>query len=105
MEIEQARSMAKLGIWMVEKCVQLFIAILHHAKYIHRQLTLAMGQPSSIQETNCWPASPPIVPSIEYSLWPPSGDNSAPQMTSSCMSNFQYACELLRIVLPVLDEM
>ena len=99
--------MAKLGIWMVEKFVQLSIAILHHTKYrdIHRQLTQAMGQPSFIQESDCWPVSPPIVPNIEYSLWPPSGDNFTPQMTSSCMSNFQYSCELQRTVLPVLDEM
>ncbi|KAL5362918.1 fungal-specific transcription factor domain-containing protein [Aspergillus floccosus] len=84
--LQEARSLAWLGTWMLEK---------HIAEIL--------GHPSAVRECDTQPASVPIIPSVEYRPWP-TPDIPTSELTYSCMSNFEYACNLMRMVSPVLDE-
>ncbi|GKZ82008.1 hypothetical protein AnigIFM56816_006538 [Aspergillus niger] len=86
-EVQEAKSLAWWGVWLLEK----------------RHIAQILGQPSAVREGDMYPGPVPIIPSVEYRLWPTS-DSSAPELMYSSMSNFQYACNLLRMVSPVLDE-
>lgn len=103
-DIIQARSIAWVGVWMLEKYALPFPSYLSEA-YIHRHITRVLGQPSAVRESDIQPISVPILPSVEYCLWPASENPTIPKLTSYCMSNFQLSCDLLRIVTPALDKM
>ncbi|KAL4908954.1 hypothetical protein BDW74DRAFT_75443 [Aspergillus multicolor] len=84
-DLKEARTLMWLGIWMLEK-----------------HITQILGQPGPIRECDKHPFSVPINPSIEYRPWPTSDSSLA--LTSHCMSNMQYACDLIRMVSPVISE-
>lgn len=68
-----------------------------------RHIAEILGQPSAIRECDIQPTPVPTVPAVEYNPWPTPNDPL--KLTSHSMSNFQYACDLLHLVSPVLDEM
>ncbi|GKZ30165.1 hypothetical protein AbraIFM66950_008024 [Aspergillus brasiliensis] len=85
-EAQEARSLAWWGIWLLEK-----------------HIAQILGQPSALRDGDICTGPVPIIPSVEYRLWQRS-DNTDPGLVYSSMTNFQYACNLLRMVSPVLDE-
>ncbi|PWY72650.1 hypothetical protein BO83DRAFT_445733 [Aspergillus eucalypticola CBS 122712] len=85
-EVLEARSLAWWGVWLLE-----------------RHISQILGQPSALRDGDMRPGPVPILPSVEYRLWSVS-DTSDPGLAFSSMSNLQYACQLVRMVSPVLDE-
>ncbi|RAH54118.1 hypothetical protein BO85DRAFT_427870 [Aspergillus piperis CBS 112811] len=85
-EVLEARSLAWWGVWLLE-----------------RHISQILGQPSALRDGDMRPGPVPILPSVEYRLWSVS-DKSDPELAFSSMSNLQYACQLVRMVSPVLDE-
>ncbi|RDW81188.1 fungal specific transcription factor domain-containing protein [Aspergillus mulundensis] len=99
-DVKEARTLMWLGTWMLEKYS--FPAVTFRRVLIdnYRHITRILGQPSAIRECDIHPFSVPNIPSLEYR---PAFINPL-AMTSHCMSNMQYACDLLRMVSPVIDE-
>ncbi|PYH64995.1 uncharacterized protein BO88DRAFT_396114 [Aspergillus vadensis CBS 113365] len=85
-EVQEAKSLAWWSVWLLEK-----------------HIAQILGQPSGLHDGDMRPGPVPILPSVEYRLWPTS-DMTDQKLAFSSMSNLQYACKLLRMVLPVLDE-
>ncbi|BCS14838.1 hypothetical protein ALUC_70071A [Aspergillus luchuensis] len=85
-EVLEARSLAWWGVWLLE-----------------RHISQILGQPSALRDGDMRPGPVPILPSVEYRLWSVS-DKSDPELAFSSMSNLQYACQLVHMVSPVLDE-
>ncbi|KAL4971866.1 hypothetical protein BDW66DRAFT_155230 [Aspergillus desertorum] len=84
-ELREARSILWLGIWMLES-----------------HITQILRQPSIVGYRDISQVSVPSIASVEYRPWP-TPDNPL-NLTSHSMSNMNYAYDLLRMVLPVLNE-
>ncbi|RAK91805.1 hypothetical protein BO79DRAFT_167832, partial [Aspergillus costaricaensis CBS 115574] len=85
-EVLEARSLAWWGVWLLEK-----------------HISQILGQPSALRDGDMRPGPVPILPSVEYRLWPVL-HVSGPELAFSSLSNLQYACKLVCMVSPILDE-
>ncbi|GFN19593.1 Zn(II)2Cys6 transcription factor [Aspergillus tubingensis] len=85
-EVLEARSLAWWGVWLLEK-----------------HISQILGQPSALRDGDMRPGPVPILPSVEYRLWPVF-HASGPELAFSSLSNLQYACKLVCMVSPILDE-